>query len=118
MKELINQATLKKFVFYELCGEFEVIHRLKKLFFEQIHELIHIPVGEVAKIAKQAHKLKSSSYSFGTLQLIDILISTEIAAKNGDLKAVENLLGEVKKQLVLLEKELTHLIAQYLNKGA
>lgn len=117
MKELIDSNIYKKFIEYELGGDLDIIDRLTGVFFEQMGELIHTSIQELDSIAKLSHKLKASAYSFGAIQLVDILILTESAAKGGEVATVKKMIADIEKQRHLIEKQISILKVNILNVG-
>ncbi|MEW5721632.1 MAG: Hpt domain-containing protein [Thermodesulfobacteriota bacterium] len=68
----------------------DVFHRIVKVSLEEIEsrgEAIGqaLGAGDLARAAREAHTLKSSSASLGALECRDILVKLEQAARAGDL---------------------------------
>lgn len=99
--EYINKEALQKLYNEELDSDLELFEKLFTILMSQFDEIQSFSLSQtsVNEMAELAHKVKSSSRSFGAYQIVSHLETLEQEAKKNNFENAEKHLNEIKKLL-------------------
>ena len=116
--QYLNKSKLYKLVSEELDSDYEVFENLFTILRTQYKQLENVDKNQITlnELSELAHKIKSSSRSFGADTLVSHLETMESASKQNDknkaIKSLENVQNSIKPTLEEIMNSINEFKAQ------